>query len=39
MTTIEYKQYDSSYEAEVLEVFTDAFVNYPLFYGIFEEFL
>ncbi len=35
-TMIEYKQYDKSYEAEVLEVFLEAFRYYPLFYGIFE---
>ena len=34
---VEYKQYDISYEEEVLEVFTEAFMNYPLFYGIFED--
>ena len=34
---IEYKHYDKSYEDEVLKVFTDSFVNYPLFWGVFEE--
>ena len=34
---VEYKHYDSSYEAETLEVFIEAFVNYPLFWGIFED--
>ena len=28
---IEYKRYDRSYEDEVLKVFTESFVNYPLF--------
>ena len=34
---IKYKEYNSSYEEEVLEVFYEAFVNYPLFYNIFED--
>ena len=34
---VEYKQYDKSYEDEVLKVFTESFVNYPLFWGVFEE--
>ena len=34
---IEYKHYDKSYEDEVLKVFTESFVNYPLFWGVFEE--
>ena len=33
---VEYKRYDKSYEDEVLKVFTEAFVNYPLFWGVFE---
>ena len=34
---IEYKRYDRSYEDEVLKVFTESFVNYPLFWGVFED--
>ena len=34
---IEYKRYDRSYENEVLKVFTESFVNYPLFWGVFED--
>ena len=34
---VEYKQYDKSYEDEVLKVFTESFVNYPLFWGVFED--
>ena len=34
---IEYKRYDRSYEDEVLKVFTASFVNYPLFWGVFED--
>ena len=34
---VEYKQYDKSYEGEVLKVFTESFINYPLFWGVFEE--
>lgn len=34
---VKYKKYDSAYEKEVLKVFTEAFVNYPLFYNIFED--
>ena len=34
---VEYKRYDKSYEDEVLKVFTEAFVNYPLFWGVFED--
>ena len=34
---VEYKQYDSSYEAETLKVFIESFVHYPLFWGIFED--
>ena len=34
---IEYKCYDRSYEDEVLKVFTESFVNYPLFWGVFED--
>ncbi len=33
---VEYKRYDSSYEAETLRIFTESFVNYPLFWGVFE---
>ncbi len=36
MNMIEYKRYDKSYEDEVLKVFTESFVNYPLFWGVFE---
>ena len=36
MYMIEYKHYDSSYETEVLKVFAESFVNYPLFWGAFE---
>ena len=34
---VEYKQYDSSYEAEALKVFKESFVHYPLFWGVFED--
>ena len=34
---VEYKRYDRSYEDEVLNVFTASFVNYPLFWGVFED--
>ncbi|MCR5756273.1 MAG: GNAT family N-acetyltransferase [Acetatifactor sp.] len=34
--SVEYKKYDVSYEAEVLEVFMEAFENYPLFFDIFK---
>ena len=34
---VEYKRYDKSYEDEALKVFTEAFVNYPLFWGVFED--
>ena len=37
MNVVEYKHYDKSYEGEVLKVFTESFVNYPLFWGVFEE--
>ena len=37
MNKVEYKRYDKSYEDEVLKVFTEAFVNYPLFWGVFED--
>ena len=37
MNVVEYKHYDKSYEDEVLKVFTESFVNYPLFWGVFEE--
>ena len=33
----EYKLYDRSYEDEVLKIFTESFVNYPLFWGVFED--
>ena len=33
---VESKRYDRSLEDEVLKVFTEAFVNYPLFWGVFE---
>ena len=33
---VEYKRYDSSYEAEALKVLIESFVNYPLFWGVFE---
>lgn len=35
MNKVEYKQYNSSFEAEALKVFTESFVNYPLFWGVF----
>ena len=37
MSMVEYKRYVSSYEAEVLKVFTESFVGYPLFWGAFED--
>ena len=37
MNTVEYKHYDSSYEAEALKIFIESFVNYPLFWGVFED--
>ena len=37
MNMVEYKRYEKSYEDEVLKVFTKAFVNYPLFWGVFED--
>ena len=37
MNMVEYKQYDSQYEAEALKVFIESFVNYPLFWGVFED--
>jgi len=37
MNMVEYKLYDKSYEDEVLKVFTESFVNYPLFWGVFED--
>ena len=36
MKMVEYKHYDSSYEAGALKVLIEAFVNYPLFWGVFE---
>ena len=37
MNMVEYKRYDSSYEAETLKVLIESFVNYPLFWGIFKD--
>ena len=37
MNMVEYKRYDRSYEAEVLKVFTESFVGYPLFWGVFKD--
>lgn len=37
MNMIKYKHYVSSYEAEVLKVFTESFVDYPLFWGVFKD--
>ena len=37
MNMIKYKHYDSSYEAEALKVLIESFVNYPLFWGVFED--
>lgn len=34
--TIEYKKYDDCFESKVIKMFTAAFENYPLFYGIFK---
>ena len=34
---VEYKQYDSSYEAETIKVLIESFVHYPLFWGVFED--
>ena len=34
---VEYKRYDRSYEDEVLKVLTESFVDYPLFWGVFED--
>ena len=34
---VEYKHYVRSYEAEVLKVFTESFVDYPLFWGVFKD--
>ena len=34
---VEYKRYDKSFEDEVLKVFIKSFVNYPLFWGVFED--
>ena len=34
---VEYKRYDRSYEDEALRVFTESFVNYPLFWGVFDD--
>ena len=35
MNMVEYKHYDRSLEDEVVKVFTESFVNYPLFLGNF----
>ncbi|SEQ38625.1 Acetyltransferase (GNAT) domain-containing protein [Lachnospiraceae bacterium NE2001] len=35
-TMVEYREYDASYEEEVLKVFTSAFFKYPLFYTVFQ---
>ncbi len=37
MNMVEYKHYVRSYEAEVLKVFTESFVDYPLFWGVFKD--
>ena len=37
MNMVEYKKYDSSYENAALKVFIESFVNYPLFWGVFED--
>ena len=37
MNMVEYKKYDSSYENAALKVFIESFVNYPLFWGAFED--
>ena len=34
---IEYVRFEKSYEDEVLNVFVDSFVKYPLFWGVFED--
>ena len=34
---VEYKRCDSTYEKEALKVFIESFVNYPLFWGVFED--
>ena len=34
---IEYVRFEKSYEEEVLKVFIESFVNYPLFWGVFED--
>ena len=34
---VKYKRYVRSYEAEVLKVFTESFVDYPLFWGVFKD--
>ena len=34
---IEYVRFEKSYEDEVLSVFVDSFVKYPLFWGVFED--
>ena len=33
---IEYREYEHTYEKEVINIFTGAFRDYPLFYGAFE---
>ena len=37
MNMVKYKHYVKLYEAEVLKVFTESFVNYPLFWGVFKD--
>ena len=37
MNMVKYKRYVRSYEAEVLKVFTESFVDYPLFGGVFKD--
>lgn len=34
---IEYREYEHTYEKEVINIFTGAFRDYPLFYGAFEK--
>ena len=34
---IEYVRFEKSYEDEVLNVFVDSFVKYPLFWEVFED--
>ena len=37
MEQVAYRKYEVSREAEVCKVLTDAFYDYPLFYGVFKE--